>query len=202
MRLLSQPEHEGLVTRHFAGAVAALRYYGEWYGPYPYGHLTIVDPPYNSDSGGMEYPTLVTAGTRWLSPIQSNDPEYVVVHEVGHQFFYGILATDETSYAWMDEGMNEYSDSRVQSIALQPNYLVQRFFGDFIPWQYRDIRLQRATDTNWMNTYRRYADRDAPANPSYLYYPQSNQAQTYHKTALWMHTLERKVGWEVMQKIM
>jgi hypothetical protein len=90
----------------------------------------------------------------------------------------------------------------VQSIALQPNYLVQRFFGDFIPWQYRDIRLQRATDTNWMNTYRRYADRDAPMNPSYLYYPQSNQAQTYHKTALWMHTLERKLGWEVMQKIM
>ena len=202
MRLLSQPEHAGLVARHFAGAAAALRYYGEWYGPYPYGHLTIVDPPYNSESGGMEYPTLVTAGTRWLSPIQSNDPEYVVVHEVGHQFFYGIVATDETSHAWMDEGMNEYSDSHVQSVALQPNYLVQRFFGGLVPWQYRDIPLQRATDTNWMNAYRRYADRDAPMNPSYLYYPQSNQAQTYHKTALWMHTLERKVGWDVMQKIM
>ena len=43
----------------------------------------------------------------------------------------------------------------LQSVAFQPNYLVQRFFGDFIPWQYRDIPLKRATDTNWMNTYRR-----------------------------------------------
>jgi hypothetical protein len=50
--------------------------------------------------------------------------------------------------------------SRVQSVAFQPNYFVQRFFGGFIPWQYRDIKLQRATDTNWMNAYRRYGDRD------------------------------------------
>jgi hypothetical protein len=202
MRLLLQPEHRGLEARHFAGATAALRYYGQWYGPYPYEHLTIVDPPFQSESGGMEYPTLFTAGARWLSPAGSADPEYVVLHEAGHQFFYGIVATDEVNHAWMDEGMNEYSDSRVQSIAFQPNYYVQRFFGDFIPWQFTDIKLQRATDTNWMNTYRRYADRDNPQNPTYLYYPQSHQAQTYHKTALWLHTLERKVGWDVMQKIM
>ena len=48
----------------------------------------------------------------------------------------------------------------------QPNYLVQRFFGDFIPWQYRDIPLQRATDTNWMNAYRGAADRDEPSTPT------------------------------------
>ena len=44
MRLLLQPEHAGLADRHFTGTAAALRYYGEWYGPYPYGHITIVDP--------------------------------------------------------------------------------------------------------------------------------------------------------------
>ena len=36
------------------------RYYGEWFGPYPYGHITIVDPAFQSGSGGMEYPTLFT----------------------------------------------------------------------------------------------------------------------------------------------
>ena len=166
MRLLIQPEHEYLADRHFAGAAAALKYYGEWYGAYPYPTLTIVDPVFQSDSGGMEYPTIFTAGTRWLSPRYSNDPEYVVLHEAGHQFWYGLVANNEVEFAWLDEGINEYSDSRVQEIAFQPNYLVQRFFGDFIPWQYRDIPLQRATDTNYMNTYRRAPDRDSISTPT------------------------------------
>lgn len=202
MRLLLQPEHTGLADRHFAGAAAALRYYGEWFGAYPYGHLTIVDPPFQSKSGGMEYPTLFTGGTRWLSPRGSNDPEYVVLHEAGHQFWYGLVANNETERGWLDEGLNEYSDSRVQAEALQPNYLVQRFFGDFIPWQFRDIPLKRATDTNWMNTYRRMGDRDALSTPTYALWPGTHQAQSYHKTALVLHTLERKHTWEVMQKVL
>jgi hypothetical protein len=202
MRLLLQPEHAGLADRHFTGAAAALRYYGEWFGAYPYGHLTIVDPPFQSESGGMEYPTLFTGGTRWLSPRGSNDPEYVVLHEAGHQFWYGMVANNETERGWLDEGLNEYADSRVQAEALQPNYLVQRFFGDFIPWQFRDIPLKRATDTNWMNTYRRMGDRDALSTPTYALWPGTHQAQSYHKTALMLHTLERKHTWEVMQKVL
>jgi hypothetical protein len=202
LRLLIQPEHEHLADRHFAGAVAALKYYGEWYGSYPYPTLTIVDPVYQSDSGGMEYPTIFTAGTRWLSPAQSNDPEYVVVHEAGHQFWYGMVANNEVAHAWLDEGINEYSDSRVQSIALQPNYLVQRFFGDFIPWQFRDIALQRATDTNWMNTYRRAPDRDSLSVPTAMLWPGTHQNMSYHKAALMLHTLERMHTWEVMQRVL
>jgi len=107
LRLLLQAEHEHLADRHFAGAIAALRYYGEWYGAYTYPTLTIVDPPYASESGGMEYPTIFTAGTRWLSPRGSNDPEYVVLHEAGHQFWYGMVANNEVEHAWLDEGINE-----------------------------------------------------------------------------------------------
>lgn len=202
MRLLLQPEHEGLADRHFAGTAAALRYYGEWYGAYPYGHITIVDPAFQSDSGGMEYPTIFTGGSRWLSPRGTNDPEYVVLHEAGHQWWYGMVANNETERAWLDEGLNEYSDSRVQAEALQPNYYVQRFFGDFIPWQFRDIPLKRATDTNWMNTYRRMGDRDALSTPTFALWPATHQAQSYHKTALMLHTLERKHTWEVMQKVL
>jgi len=201
LRLLLQAEHEHLADRHFAGAIAALRYYGEWYGAYTYPTLTIVDPPYASESGGMEYPTIFTAGTRWLSPRGSNDPEYVVLHEAGHQFWYGMVANNEVEHAWLDEGINEYSDSHVQSIALQPNYLVQRFFGDFIPWQYRDIALQRATDTDWMNTYRRNPDRDSISTPTAALWPGTHQNMSYHKTALMLHTLERMYTWEVMQRV-
>ena len=52
----------------FRREAAALRYYGEWFGAYPYPQITIVDPAWQSGSGGMEYPTLFTAGTRWLAP--------------------------------------------------------------------------------------------------------------------------------------
>ncbi len=202
MRLLLQPEHEYLADRHFAGAAAALKYYGEWYGAYPYPTLTIVDPVFQSDSGGMEYPTLVTAGTRWWSPRYSNDPEYVVLHEAGHQFWYGLVANNEVEFGWMDEGINEYTDSRVQDVALQPNYLVQRFFGDFIPWQFRDIALKRATDTNYMSAYRRNPDRDSISVPTASLWPGTHQNMSYHKTALMLHTLERMYTWEVMQRVL
>ena len=202
MRLLLQPEHEHLAERHFAAAAATLRHYGEWFGPYPYPQLTMIDPPFQSDSGGMEYPTIFTGGTRWLSPRESNDPEYVVIHEAGHQWWQGMVANNEILHAWLDEGLNEYADSRVQSIAFQPNYLVQRFFGDFIPWQYRDIPLKRATDTNYMNTFRRAENRDSLASPTYALWPSTHQSLSYHKAALMLHTLERLHSWEVMRRVL
>lgn len=201
MRLLLQPEHEYLADRHFAGAAAALKYYGEWYGAYPYPSLTIVDPVFQSDSGGMEYPTIFTAGTRWLSPRYTNDPEYVVLHEAGHQFWYGLVANNEVEFAWLDEGINEYSDSRVQAIALQPNFLLARFFGGFIPWQYRDIPLKR-TDTDYLSTYRRNPDRDSLSVPTASLWPGTHQNMSYHKAALMLHTLERLYTWEVMQRVL
>jgi len=113
-----------------------------------------------------------------------------------------MVANNEVEFAWLDEGINEYSDSRVQDVALQPNYLVQRFFGDFIPWQYRDIPLRRATDTNWMNTYRRNPDRDSISVPTANLWPGTHQNMSYHKTALMLHTLERMYTWEVMQRVL
>src|SRR5262249_20709353 len=91
MRLLLQPEHESQAGRHFDATRTTLKYYGEWFGPYPYGHITIVDPAFQSGAGGMEYPTLFTAGTRWLAPARVLTPEGVTVHEAGHQFWYGIV---------------------------------------------------------------------------------------------------------------
>ncbi|MCA1583213.1 MAG: M1 family metallopeptidase [Acidobacteria bacterium] len=199
MRLLLQPEHEGQQDRHFAATRAALRYYGEWYGAYPYGHVTVIDPAYQSDADGMEYPTLFTAGTRWLAPRQTNQPESVTVHEAGHQFWYGIVANNELEDAWLDEGLNTFSEERVQSLLFQPNYPVARLFGGFIPWQARDIQLNRATDGNGLNGYRRAAERDVPATPTFRYWPGTHAQITYSKTALWLHTLERMLGWERLQ---
>ena len=53
IRLLLQPEHEGQAERHFEATRAALRYYGEWFGAYPYGHITVVDPAWQSGAGAV-----------------------------------------------------------------------------------------------------------------------------------------------------
>jgi aminopeptidase N len=102
----------------------------------------------------------------------------------------------------MDEGLNTFSDARVQDVAFQPDFLVQRFFGGFIPWQFRDIRLSRATDYNDINGYREAARRDAPITPTYQYWPGTHYLITYSKTALWLNTLERLVGWDKLRMAM
>jgi hypothetical protein len=202
MRLLLQPEHTGQEARHFDATAATLKYYGEWYGPYPYDYITIIDPAYQSGSDGMEYPTLFTAGSRWLAPEQGSAPQRVTIHEAGHQWWYGIVGSNEFEHAWMDEGINTFSEARASEAAEVPNRLVLRFFGRFIPWVVSDITLTRATDGNRWPGYRDNAEADIQSTPSFRYWPSTATFITYNKTALWLHTLERELGWPVLQRIM
>jgi aminopeptidase N len=202
IRLLLQPEHAGQAARHFDATRTTLKYYGEWFGPYPYGHITIVDPAYQSDADGMEYPTLVTAGTRWLAPGGVTTPEGVTVHESGHQFWYGMVGNNEFEDAWMDEGLNTFSTARAISQVYEPNYLARRYFGGFVPWVFRDIAIRRETDGNRLPGYRRDAKSDAQSTPSYRYFPTTGGSITYNKTALWLNTLERRLGWPTLQRAM
>jgi hypothetical protein len=199
MRLLLQPEHASQADRHFDATRAALKYYGEWFGPYPYGHITIVDPAWQSGAGGMEYPTLFTAGTRWLAPRTAGDPEAVTVHEAGHQFWYGIVANNEFEHAWMDEGFNQFSEARVLSQVPADHYS-KRYFGGFVPWVF-DVPLTRS-DEEGGAYYRPSARADAEATPSWRYWPPTAGGITYSKTALWLHTLEGLLGWETLQRIL
>jgi len=202
MRLLLQKDHVGQADRHFEAARAALKYYGEWFGPYPYGHLTIVDPAWQSNTDGMEYPTLITAGTSWLLPNHTEDPEDVTVHEAGHQFWYGIVATNEFEDAWMDEGINTYATARVMEERFTPTYMARRYFGGFVPWLFRDFPRIRELDGDRLTSYRTGAKGDVQSTASWRYWPASAGSITYDKTALWMHTLERMLGWETLQRIL
>ena len=202
MRLLLQPEHTAQADRHFDGARAALRYYGEWFGPYPYENLTIVDPAWQSGADGMEYPMLITAGTNWLVPRRVANPEGVTVHEAGHQFWYGIIATNEFEHAWMDEGLNTFSTARALEQSFGTEYHSVRYFGGFIPWVFGNLPLSRATVGNRLNGYRAAAGSDTPSTPSWRYWPATGGAITYNKTALWLNTLERFLGWDTLQKIL
>ncbi len=82
-------------------------YYSLWNGDYPYNQVTAVDGTISA-GGGMEYPNVTVIGNA------SNDEqlEIVIVHEVGHNWFYGILGSNERDHGWMDEGLNTLNEIR------------------------------------------------------------------------------------------
>lgn len=200
MRLLYQPEHESQLERHFRAAAATLKYYGTWYGEYPYGHITLIDPAWKSGAGGMEYPTLFTCGTRYFAPAGGGMPEGVTVHELGHQFWYGIVANNEFEHAWLDEGLNTFSTLRTMKVAFGGTSYVQRFFHDFFPVIIPEI-VWRVMVGNRLEWYRQAARSDVQATPTYRYFPKTAGRISYHKTHLWLATLERLVGWETLREI-
>lgn len=201
IRVLLQPEHVGQAVRHVAATRTTLKYFGEWFGAYPYDHVTVVDPAWQSRTGGMEYPTFFTAGTRWLAPRDVPDPEDVTIHEAGHQFWYGAVGNNEFEYAWLDEGLNTFASVRALDLSFSPHYRSTRFFGGFIPWVFRDIPWSRSVDGNRVGGYRRSnARQDPQITPTYRYWPGTAGSITYNKTALWLHTLERHLGWATLQR--
>ncbi|MES2901092.1 MAG: M1 family metallopeptidase [Pseudomonadota bacterium] len=95
----------------------ALSYYSRTLGPYPYKTVTVVIPPYNADAAsGMEYPTFFTAtGHEQNAPgtLDRMELDMVTIHEFGHGYFYGILASNEVEEPFLDEGLNEYWNLRM-----------------------------------------------------------------------------------------
>lgn len=84
-----------------------------WLGPYPYEALTVVHPPpFAANAGGMEYPTLITTGGAWHQGYWSNAIEIVTTHELAHQWFYGLLASNEYAWPFLDEGFATFAEGR------------------------------------------------------------------------------------------
>jgi hypothetical protein len=121
VRILYQPDHEALVPRMYRSAAAALACCAVWYGAYPYPTLTIVDPPAGGrGAGGMEYPTLITIFSDRHAPEYVTWLETVTIHEFAHQYFYGLIGSNEFEESWLDEGFTSFTDARVHEIAYGP----------------------------------------------------------------------------------
>ncbi|WP_150275766.1 M1 family metallopeptidase [Paenibacillus tepidiphilus] len=113
IKLYLDPLHKDLQERYFQAAKAALTAFSKWYGPYPYSTLSIVVPPAGAaGAGGMEYPTLVTAFAA-AEAEPGTSLERTVIHEIGHQYFYGMLASNEFEEAWLDEAFTSYAEDRL-----------------------------------------------------------------------------------------
>jgi hypothetical protein len=192
LRILMQPAHWSQADRHEKILKDSLDRFERWYGPYPYKTLTLVDPEPDSAAGGMEYPTFITGDSSWFMPQGVKLPEIVVEHEFGHQYWYGMVATNEFEDAWMDEGINSYTEVKVLDSILGPRT-------SFLDWA--GITLGEREEQRL--TYTSAADLDPIAQKAYDYYSYNSYAGiTYGKTASVLLTLESIVGEDTMQKAM
>jgi hypothetical protein len=201
MILLIAPEHKAQIDRHFRALSAAIKYYGLWYGPYPYETVTMVDPPFRTASGGMEYPTLFTAGTGVMPSADVLSPEGVIVHEFGHGYWYGLVANNEFEEAWLDEGINTYSTGRVLAWAYGPGAFSFDLMGIPMASVFKmpktlDYETDRAAAINIVKY-------DPVFTASWLFYNTGSYgANVYMRASTCLNTLEQLLGERTMARVM
>ena len=192
VRLLMQPAHWDQAERHELITTESIDQFERRYGPYPYKTLTVVDTEPGSAAEGMEYPTFITGGTSWFMPKGAYLPELVVEHEFGHQYWYGMVATNEFEDAWMDEGINSYTEVKVLDSILGEKTSVLKVAGATL--SERDEQRLGVLFA---------ADLDPMAQKAYDYYSSNSYAGiTYGKTACVLLTLEGMIGKDTMAKAM
>ncbi len=200
--LLCQPEHVSLKARYFAAARRAIALFGKLYGPYPYGVLTMVDPPASArQAWGMEYPTFISCGASASTPKSAwqryEALEPTVAHEYAHQYFYGMLASNEFEEAWLDEGFARYSEIRFMAETVGDAHPLVSIFG--FPVLLRSVALHPPLDTQ-LRTFGSVS-RDF-LTASWKFEGPATYGLVYGKTALALSTLEREVGTPVMDRLL
>lgn len=189
--LLLQPEHQRLKERYFRAVMSAVKFASRLFGDYPYPTITCVDPAYDSDSGGMEYPTFFTGGAYFLDPEGSGDPEGVTIHEFGHGYFYGLLGSNEFENPWMDEGFTSFLESEIYDLAYGPRLFTRTYFG--IPVTFKDVKIP--IESSGISDVRRLAGADIMQTYAWNFLDsQSYSANSYAKAEVMLRTLKRVLG--------
>ncbi len=177
------PNHEKDWKNSIAMIKRAILTKSKWLGEYPYQLVSVVD---GGNGGGMEYPTITileSGGTEKML-------DQVINHEVGHNWFEAILATNERTHPWMDEGMNTYYDDRYlqqQYGNTQPDLIQTKsaFIKNRMPDDIQHTLLQTITGVK----------KDQPIETSSEKFNILNYNMiAYTKTGEWMKLLEDELG--------
>ena len=191
IRLLTYDSHERSWQPYITCVKESMKRFDEWYGPYPYAQLTVVDPPHGGgEAGGMEYPTFITGDSGWFIPKGIHLIDLVTEHEFGHQYWYGMVATNEFENGWLDEGINSYSEVKVLDNMYGENASIINLLGA----QLGERELQRE---NYLFT----PDADPLSRPSYTVMSMGSYGDiTYGKTATMLISLETILGEQTLRK--
>lgn len=166
-----------------------------WLGEYPYNTVSAVEATMGFD-GGMEYPTITS-----LSGIKSEkELDFTIAHEVGHNWFYAILASNERLHPWMDEGMNTFYDNRLTKLkhftgntsSVHPSEK-NGFIEKRLPEDVRDLIFETFASVK----------KDQPINTSSENFAGANYGLVaYFKTGEWVKELEHHLGKEIFDSCM
>ena len=198
VRVIYPPEYAASAAPTLKSTIDALRYFSQTIAPYPYHTVTAVIPPYNAqEAGGMEYPTFFTSeGYKEVVPgtVTQYMDDFVNIHEFGHGYFYGILASNEFEEPMLDEGINEFWDDRMMRARKEDLVLAT----PFLKW------LGIAPAMSGFQMERLGAQLQHPEDPlaqnSWDRLSSSSYATVYTRTATAMHDLEQRVGEPAMDK--
>ena len=159
-----------------------------WLGEYPYGIISAVEAEMGV-VGGMEYPTITS-----VYPLASEkENDLIIAHEVGHNWFQGILASNERDHPWMDEGMNSYYDNRYLETKYPPRQAKENFQSKRVPEALDHLLFETSAAMK----------KDQPINTASADFSDLNFGLiAYHKAALWMKALERFLGKTVFDSCM
>ncbi len=166
---------------------SALQTSGEWLGEYPYQVVSVVQDV-EEDDGGTEYPTLTV-----LDGNSEGLLELVIRHELGHNWLYGILATNERDHPWMDEGLNNYYDYRYAETHPETANIPMG----------KKVHLSLQAIQERMTRWREAIGEGQPVNlSSAAYNPVNYNLLVYHRTAMLFIDLEKELGREVFDRAM
>jgi hypothetical protein len=163
----------------------AMPRFGEAFFPYPYCSLVVVHPPDNAQaSGGMEYPGLIVTGGPWyLASTSIRFIESLTLHELAHQWFYGVVASDEYLHPVLDEGLTSYVEARA----------LQERFASGSAWSTRWFEISEAVTRRALARKHRVA---APLARSAVQFGDFSNltAEIYARTATLLETLGNVYG--------
>ena len=190
---------EALVPRWQRATEAALDTLGAGVGPYPYDHLTEVFPPsWAEETSGMEYPTFFTGSAADLADLRFpaaglRFQEGTLVHEFAHEYFYGLLASNEQEEAYLDEGFSTYWQARAMetlfgggeaSSVLLGRPLLRGGFGR-LALGFGNDRIREPI----------------ARSPSWLYAPGTLGLQVYIRVGQTIETAEKLFGRETIDRV-
>ena len=173
----SQAEKWGRATEYMA---RALSFFSEEIGSYPYSHCTAVEGALSAGAG-MEYPMITVIG-------ESESPkelDRVLAHEIGHNWWYGILASNERKSAWIDEGLTSCYERLYMQKYYPKSKLTLRSFWKEQNWSAEDaVCMHRVHLNQWQN----------PARSSETFTPMNYYLTNYHWTPKMFLHLRQYMG--------
>lgn len=176
----------------------AIESYSRWNGDYPYSSVAAVDGVI-SEGTGMEYPMITLIG----ESDRAIDLESVIVHEVGHNWFYGILASNERKYPWLDEGINSANDLRYTSEEHPDHNLLGGDDDSRLLKFFRANQLKHRDQYHLLYLLNARSHVDQPISlPSTDYTPINYGGMVYGKSALIFDYLRRYLGDEQYDEMM